>query len=1271
MNNLIPKFILEKHSQKIYSGKFKAVVMFMDISGFTPMTEKLMEYGKEGAEILNSILNSIFEPVIDGIYQRDGFISTFSGDGFTALFPVNRDKPDMLRAVHAANHIIKIFKQQSSQKTKAGKFKISVKIGMSYGFVNWNIQGDEKQNIYYFWGRSLKTSCLAERRADPGTIIADKSLYLKLKNEIDTQRVEKNYFQLTILKTAQKLKPAADQREFDNINAFLPEKIINYTLKGEFKDIVSVFISFRKTSDIYNNAIRYIQDNSNFYGGYIENFDFGDKGNTCLVIFGIPTAYENNLNRALNFIIALKEEIKCDFKAGITYGSVFCGIKGSKLRAVYGVLGSVVNLSCRMMEKAKWNQIFITTEISEKIRNNFNSRPLKKFKFKGFSESLEIYELLNRKEFSENIFENKFLGRKQELAKLHKITKPIFNGKFAGVVYIYGEAGIGKSHLLFEFSKSIQQNAVIHTLQTDNVVKSSLNPFTAFFFKYFNLSGNQTFKSKLNNFQRVYENLVSSINNAPASLNIKKDAVEELTRIKSIIGSLVGLRWENSIFEKLSLKNKQKAVYLAIKEFFKSQTVLKPLVLIFEDIHWLDMESHEVFRSLTRGIENYPIVIFVTSRVLKKNYKPKIPSDKNVKISEITLNEFPDSLSLKLIENNMGHKPGKELFSFLSTRTENNPYYIQQYCSYLQNSEFLELKKNQLNLKKKTAFIPKDINTLLSAQIDRLPAELKDTVQIASVLGREFENTILFEVIKDFKLKNMPEKDYSFLLLRGEEERIWFSLSKSKYFFRHTLLRDTVYDMQLRERLKTIHQLSAKSIIKLHNQDKNYYYLIAYHFEKAEKLRYASEYYYKSGLFEKDNYKLDLSLGHFTKALSLSLKINENNSKGIADIYQHIGEIYWKKGKYDKSLKFYNKCHQIHTTLYSKSNVDIALILDLIGQSHRSKGNYAESVKFHKKALTIKKKLIEPGDLEFARSYNHLGLSNKFLGKANLSLKYFNDALSIQKNKLTGKHIEVSYTYNNIGSAYRELANFKKALDFHFKSLEIKEKVLGTNHLDTAESYNNIGLIYKELKDYDNSLDYYLKSQKIAEAILGKKHPLISILYNNIGALHGRKNEINKALDFYLNAVEIHKQTLGLTHPNIIASYNHISALYWNKQDYNNAELYCDKAIFIDDNYIKVSHPFIATTYHNLSRLKLKQHGLEESLSYALKSIEIQKNFFGSNSHFLIDNHILLSDLSLELKQKDKALNYLNIGYKIAKKNKDLKKTAEIKQRIIDIKNHK
>ncbi len=86
MKNLIPHFIFEKHKEGLGQGDFQALTMFVDISGFTPMTEALMKGGDEGAEILSDILNRIFEPMVNTVYKRGGFISGFAGDAFTAIF---------------------------------------------------------------------------------------------------------------------------------------------------------------------------------------------------------------------------------------------------------------------------------------------------------------------------------------------------------------------------------------------------------------------------------------------------------------------------------------------------------------------------------------------------------------------------------------------------------------------------------------------------------------------------------------------------------------------------------------------------------------------------------------------------------------------------------------------------------------------------------------------------------------------------------------------------------------------------------------------------------------------------------------------------------------------------------------------------------------------------------------------------------------------------------------------------------------------------------
>ena len=109
MKNLVPEFILENFQRKKSHGTLSAVTMFIDISGFTAMTQSLMKNDKEGAEILTDIINKIFTPSIDKIYQNNGFVSTFAGDAFTSIFPIDRNSPD--NAVFSAIEIQNIFKK--------------------------------------------------------------------------------------------------------------------------------------------------------------------------------------------------------------------------------------------------------------------------------------------------------------------------------------------------------------------------------------------------------------------------------------------------------------------------------------------------------------------------------------------------------------------------------------------------------------------------------------------------------------------------------------------------------------------------------------------------------------------------------------------------------------------------------------------------------------------------------------------------------------------------------------------------------------------------------------------------------------------------------------------------------------------------------------------------------------------------------------------------------------------------------------------------------
>ena len=142
MHNLLPEFILENYKNNNFEGSFDAVTMFMDVSGFTSMTEKLMKGEKEGAEILSKLLLNIFKPAVKKVYSNNGFISNYAGDSFTSFFLKNENTPISEIAENALNcgiSIINHFKNSGLYKTKYGNFTLTVRIGISFGNTDWAI----------------------------------------------------------------------------------------------------------------------------------------------------------------------------------------------------------------------------------------------------------------------------------------------------------------------------------------------------------------------------------------------------------------------------------------------------------------------------------------------------------------------------------------------------------------------------------------------------------------------------------------------------------------------------------------------------------------------------------------------------------------------------------------------------------------------------------------------------------------------------------------------------------------------------------------------------------------------------------------------------------------------------------------------------------------------------------------------------------------------------------------------------------------------------
>ena len=166
MQPLIPPFISERFAAGEFSGDFPAVGMFVDISGFSAMTNALMAHGQEGAEILANIMRTVFDPIVESVYGQGGFVASFAGDAITALFPIGEPAASTnLHALAAAWQIQEHMRAHSEYPSVSQVFKVSAKIGLAAGQVHWGIILDEnsRAGVYFFQGSAVDRCTDAER----------------------------------------------------------------------------------------------------------------------------------------------------------------------------------------------------------------------------------------------------------------------------------------------------------------------------------------------------------------------------------------------------------------------------------------------------------------------------------------------------------------------------------------------------------------------------------------------------------------------------------------------------------------------------------------------------------------------------------------------------------------------------------------------------------------------------------------------------------------------------------------------------------------------------------------------------------------------------------------------------------------------------------------------------------------------------------------------------------------------------------------------------
>ena len=999
-----------------------------------------------------------------------------------------------------------------------------------------------------------------------------------------------------------------------------------------------------EVTNLMNNLFERFGEIIYRYEGYIDKY----IGDCVMALFGAPISHEDDALRAVLCAIDMMSEVKqfegLSLSIGINFGEVVAGGVGSHHKLQYTVMGDTVNLAQRLQSVAGAGEIYVSEKIYELTKSEIEYEKLPPLKLKGKSYLITAFKpvKVKAKHMLRRIKEIPMIGRDKEMEILLKLYEDVKRGE-SRVVSITGEAGIGKSKLANEFVNKILEDKItlIETRGIDYLKNAEL----------------WTLKDFLRKLIKIEEKDPSAISQKIESFIKKYNQPEILTRIlKWMLGGEISEIEKRSI-EQIEKDNRNYILFRGLSLILKNIAKF-PLILIFDDVQWIDINTREFLSFLIKSIEKSKIMLILIQRPYSDYILPELEHCVKISLQPLEKKEV-EKLASAIIKSN---KIDEKLEKILIERSEGNPFYLEEFVTMLLNRNLIDIEGNVAKLKGEIKNIPIKLEELILAKVDKLDDESKYILELASVIGHEFSTKLLENlteyainiksVLKNIENKGLIEnitKDLS-KILEGDEE----------YAFKHIIIRDVIYNTILKSLRKDYHRKVANAIENIYKDNiENYYELLIHHFKIGEEKEKYMKYLLKFGekMSKEGNYKKAEELYEEWMRNYGNLHAGE---EGISNLIKLMG-IKTKLAKYREVEEIFEKIERDYKDLL-KDDILIEFLLEKSWFEGET-GKYDKMLETGKECLRLIEKSKHNEETK-SNCLNNIGRAYRLKGEYKKAIECYEKALEIRL-KITGEnHPDTATIYNNIGEAYYYKGEYDRAIEFYKKAVKIRAQTLGEMHPDIATSYNDIGMAYFYKGEYDKAIECYKKAVKIRIHTLGEMHPYTASSYNNIGVAYYGKGEHDKSIEYYQKALKIRLKTLGETHTAIC--YNNIGEAYHCKGEYDKAIEYREKAREIWEKVLGEAHPYTSNAYYGLGKTYFALKDYEKALKYMQKALEIREEKMKGHSD-TGEAYFTFGKILVELGRKEEAKQNLKKALEIFMKHKLKDRIKEVEEILKNI----
>jgi class 3 adenylate cyclase/tetratricopeptide (TPR) repeat protein len=630
--------------------------------------------------------------------------------------------------------------------------------------------------------------------------------------------------------------------------------VANYTSISEKLDSEEVH-------QIIDGCFKLLMHEIQRYDGTVTQF----TGDGVMSLFGVPRAHEDHAHRACYAALSIQHAMKdysrkvqkeysVDFRVrvGINSGRVTVGSIGDDIRIDYTALGDTTNLASRMESLAAPGSILASKDIYRMTRNFFTFTELGKLSIKGKAEPIEAYELIGAGEVQTRIGAavirglTKFVGRERELGGLKRAFEKAKAGS-GQVIGLVGEAGVGKSRLVLEFREALQDEEHLYLEG-----------------RCFHFGGSVAYLPILDILRSFFE-----IKEGMREYLVKRLLVKRINEIDANLHyalpplhDLLSLTVEDKSYLKLAPKQKRERTFEGIRDLLIRANQGRPLILVVEDLHWIDNTSEEFLTYLTGWLATTHILLILL-------YRPEYdhPWGNRSYYGRIGLDQLPMKERGEFVESLLtGGEVSEEIRNLVLARAGGNPLFMEEMIYALVERGYIQKGIQGYVLSKKEIQVPDTLQGIIAARIDRLPENAKHTLQMASVIGRTFPFSILRTIMgAEERLKSdlfhLQKLEFIF------EKKLFPEL---EYEFKHVLVQEVAYNSLLQRQRKRVHEQVGKAIETLYPERmEEFYEMLAYHYSRSENTEEAYKYLKLSGIKATQNSSLWEAFRFYSSALQV------------------------------------------------------------------------------------------------------------------------------------------------------------------------------------------------------------------------------------------------------------------------------------------------------------------------------------------------------------------------------------------------------------------